>query len=122
MEHIKMLYSEYLISIKKEIQTPLTEYSSAPTVFICIAMDRLQNKPRFTNTKLWQKQLNKTIRNKVTKEKILQYKHEERMPALLFPELDETKLSPLEKRIKWLDGLIKAALKREAKVAQHSLF
>lgn len=117
-----MLYSEYLISIKKEIQTPLTEYSSAPTTFICVAMDNLQNKPRFKNTKLWQKQLTKAIRTKVTKEKILPYKLGDRMPALHFPELAETKLTALEKRIKWLDSLIKAALKREAKVAQHSLF
>lgn len=117
-----MLYSEYLIQIKKEIQAPLCEYSDHPTTYICVAMSRLQNKPRFANTKLWQKQLNKTIRNKVTKEKITHYKLGDRMPALHFPELCDLKLTALEKRIKWLDGLIKAALKREAKVAQHALF
>lgn len=112
-----MLYSEYLIQIKQEIQTPIIKYHKEETTFICIAMDRISKKNDFSIT-LHQKKLTATIRSKVTKEKVTHYKLGDRMPALFFPELESTKLTALEKRIKWLDGLIIRARAREFKVNQ----
>lgn len=112
-----MLYSEYLIRIKQEIQNPIAEYHKEKTTFICIAMDRISKKNDFSIT-LHQKKLTATIRSKVTKEKVMHYKLGDRMPALFFPELESTKLTALEKRIKWLDGLIIRARAREFKVNQ----
>lgn len=112
-----MLYSEYLIQIKNEIQNPRAGCHEEKTTFICIAMDRISKKNDFSIT-LHQKKLTATIRSKVTKEKVTHYKLGDRMPALFFPELDSTKLTALEKRIKWLDGLIIRARAREFKVNQ----
>lgn len=114
-----MLYSEYLIRIKNEIQSPLAEYHKEKTTLICIAMDRISKKNDFSIT-LHQKKLTATIRSKATKEKVTHAREMigDRMPALFFPELKSTKLTALEKRIKWLDGLIIRARAREFKVNQ----
>ena len=117
-----MFYSEYLMQVKKEIQKPLSDHShyKNPTTYICIAISRIAHKNMFATDK-HRKQLIATIRSKLTKENTKPYKLGDELPALFFPELGSTELSNLEKRIKWLDGLISNAIKREAKVCQRQL-